>query len=76
MGLRGCFPFVKSKEFQRIVLVAKNNNMAVSDMLKINDDYEAFCINEAADYVYYALKNNIKPPESGNSLLKRLAKRK
>ena len=50
--------------------------MAVSDMLKITDDYEAFCINEAADYIYYALKNNLKPPESGNSLLKRLAKRK
>ena len=50
--------------------------MAVSDMLKITDDYEAFCINEAADYIYYALKNNLKPPESGNSLLKREAKRK
>ena len=50
--------------------------MAVSDMLKIKDSYEAFCINEAADYIYYSLKNNTKPQESGNSLLERLAKRK
>jgi hypothetical protein len=67
---------VKSKEFQRIVLSAKNNNQAVSDMLEITDSYEAFCINEAADYIYYSLRNNTKPQESGNSLLKRLAKRK
>ena len=56
--------------------MAKNNNKAVSDLLKIDDDYVAFCIDEAAEYVYWAIRNKVKPQESGNALLNKYAKRK
>lgn len=45
-------------------------------MLKISDTYEAFCIDEAANYIQYALQNNLKPPESGNSLLNKHSRKK
>jgi hypothetical protein len=58
------------------VLTCKNNGKSVSDVLNIDGDYERFCLDEAADYVYFALKNNVKPPESGNNILNKHAKKR
>jgi alpha-glucuronidase len=65
---------VLSQNFKRIVIISKNNNKAVSQILGIKDKYTAFCIDEAALYVYSKLTQ--KPEESGNEILKKLAKRK
>ncbi len=77
MGFRGCFPFVRSSNnklnpaFKRLVITSKNNNKAVSEILKIDDPYLSFCIDETADYLYQKLfeeeKNNTKIPKGKNS---------
>ncbi len=69
MEFRGCFPFVCSSKnklnpaFKRLVITSKNNNKAVSEILKIDDSYLSFCIDETANYLYQKLleeaKNNI-----------------
>lgn len=43
-------------------------------MLGIEDDYEKFCVDEAACYVY----NKLSQPkeQDGNEILKKIAKRK
>jgi len=57
--------------------VAKSSSKAVSDMLGIKDDYVAFCIDEAACYVYSKLVENKKPQEpkenNARNLLHKLA---
>lgn len=40
---------------------AKTNNLAVSAMLRIDDGYIAFCIDEAAAYVLARLQAGDKP---------------
>lgn len=66
--------------FKRLIITAKNNNRAVSDMIGIEDLYTKFCIDETADYVFQKLLKEIQdeknPTESGNSLLNKHAKRK
>jgi len=46
--------------FKRLVITAKNSNRAVSDMLKIDDSYLSFCIDETADYLYQKLIEEVK----------------
>lgn len=60
--------------FERIIAVSKNTGKAASDLLGIKDAYVAFCLNEAALYVYSKLTKG--PEESGNEILKNIAKRK
>ena len=60
--------------FERIIIVSKDTNKAVSEMLGIKDKYRAFCIDEAALYIYRKLCS--KPENNGNNLLKKLSKRK
>lgn len=80
MECLGWQPFVNSSNFKRIVIVAKNNGKAVSDMLGIENDYTKFCIDEAAYYLYNQLtkpqgttpgKN--KKETSGNKFMQTLA---
>lgn len=40
---------------------AKANNLAVSTVLRIDDGYTAFCIDEAATYVISRLQSGDKP---------------
>ena len=63
--------------------MAKRTNRAVSQVLNIKDDYEAFCIDEAAEYVYQQwekgsqLKTKGKDKGmNGNQFMKTLAKPK
>ena len=60
--------------FQRIIYVSKTTNKAVSDILEIEDKYEAFCINETA--LFISAKLSQKPEEDGNKILKTLSKAK
>jgi len=61
------------------VATAKNSNRAVSDILEISNSYEAFCIDEAADYLYQQLtkkslpQNQDKPKLTGNKFMQTLA---
>jgi hypothetical protein len=65
---------VRSQNFKRIAIVAKNSGRAVSEILDIEDSYESFCIDEAAYYVYAQLA---KPEsEDGKKLLSKMAVRK
>ena len=91
MAFRGCFPFVRSlvKEetyklnpaFKRLVITAKNNNRAVSEMIKIDDPYVSFCIDETADYLYLKLleearNKNQDSKEDFNTFMNKYSKRK
>ena len=60
--------------FERIIIVSKDTNKAVSEMLGIKDKYKAFCLDEAALYIYRQL---CRPEQKdGNETLKNLSKRK
>jgi len=63
--------------------VAKRTNRPASQILRIKGSYEAFCIDEAAEYVYQqwekGAKTKIKGKNknmSGNQFMKTLAKPK
>ena len=63
--------------------MAKRTNRAVSRVLNIKDDYEAFCIDEAAEYVYQQWEKGSKVRAkgkntnmNGNQFMKTLAKPK
>jgi len=50
-----------------LVITAKNNNRAVSEMIGIDDLYLKFCIDETADYVYQKLLNEARNDYQGNN---------
>ena len=60
--------------FGRIIVVSKDTNKAVSEMLDIKDKYISYCIDEAALYIYRQLCKPEK--ENGNEILKSISKRK
>jgi hypothetical protein len=45
----------------RVLTVAKSQNKAVSEILGIEDRYIAFCIDEAAAYVYFKILDKKEP---------------
>lgn len=57
----GSNTFVSSENFIRIVSVAKANNSQVSQIMRIDDGYTAFCIDEAASFVITKLMSGEKP---------------
>lgn len=63
----GSNTFVSSENFIRIVSVAKANNSRVSEMLRIEDGYTAFCIDEAAAFVMAKLMSGEKPIVRANN---------
>ena len=86
MEFRGCFPFVHSSKnelnpaFKRLVITSKNNNKAVSEMIKIDDSYLSFCIDETADYLYQKLLEearlkNQDTKEDFNTFMNKYSKR-
>lgn len=61
----------------RVLSVANKQNRAVSQILGIDDDFIAFCIDEAATYIYYQLldgKKTIDDQEQENDGLQLLMK--
>ena len=57
--------------------VANKQNRAVSQILGIDDDFTAFCLDEAATYIYYQLmdgKKTIEDKEQDNDGLQLLMK--
>ena len=50
-----------------MVAIAKATNRAVSEMLKINDGFTAFCIDEAALYVVSQLQAGKVPIKRTNN---------
>ena len=60
-----------------MVQVAKNSNRAVSEILGIKDKYIAYCIDEAALYVWtFIQKMPGDPTLNARALLNKYAKRK
>ena len=51
---------MKSNAFKRVVILSKNDNKVVSDVLGIEDSYEAFCVNETADFLYFKWREEAK----------------
>jgi len=58
------------------VILAKNSNKVVSDVLGIEDLYEKFCIDETSDYLYFHWKDEAKNKEELKSLVSKHSKKK
>ena len=46
-----------------MTILANQTNRPLSQILKVNDAYLAFCVDETAHYVYYKWKENMKNKE-------------
>lgn len=49
------------------MLLAKQTNRPVSEVLKIEDGYVAFCVDEVGEYAYGKLKAGKRPIKRGNN---------
>lgn len=67
---------MRSQNFKRLAILAKNNGKAVSDIIGIDDLYTKFCIDEAADYLYFRLLKNSKSKEDLATLMAKYSTRK
>ena len=53
--------FAGSEGFLRVVLAARRSGRAASQVLGIEDAYEAFCVDEAAGFVNAQLEAGMRP---------------
>lgn len=56
-----CFPFVKSSKVQTVLYVSKRYNQLPSAVMHIEDDYTAFCFDEACAEIIARIEAGEKP---------------
>lgn len=55
-------PFVTSKHVLRVIKVACKFNRLPSEIMHIDDEYTAFCFDEACDEILSRLNDKDSPP--------------
>lgn len=53
--------FVKSRNLNRILNLAENQNRQPSEIMQIHDEYTAFCFDEACSYIVGKIKKGEQP---------------
>lgn len=55
-------PFVKSKGIFRIIKLSRDYKKTPSEIMNIEDEYTAFCLNEACNEIEEMLRDKDCPP--------------
>lgn len=53
--------FVRSREVLRILQMSKAYNKTPSEIMRIDDEYTAFCFDEACEEIMYRISKGEKP---------------
>ena len=53
--------FVESKEILRVLQLSKVYNKLPSEVMRIKDEYTAFCFDEACEEILYRLSKDEQP---------------
>lgn len=56
-----CFPFVRSNKLQTVLYMSKRYNQLPSAILHIEDDYTAFCFDEACSEIIARIEAGEEP---------------
>jgi len=54
--------FVASKEIFRIIALSEKYKKLPSEIMYIEDEYTAFCLNEACEEISFRMKDKDSPP--------------
>lgn len=61
LGLEPWNPFVRSSQIESVITISKMYHCLPSSVMKIDDEYTAFCFNEACCYIELRIEKGDKP---------------